>query len=83
MTHESSESLKELVLEVRSDDESLRVDTSYWYILKVTDGQAHIEAKTPYGALYVHALKFIFPGFSSYKLLPVLAFRHQRRDGGT
>lgn len=49
--HESSESLNELVLEVRSDDESLRVDTSYWYVLKVTDGQAHIEAKTPYGAL--------------------------------
>ena len=53
MTHlrKSSESLNELVLEVHSDNESLRVDTSYWYILKVSDGQAHIEAKTPYGAL--------------------------------
>ena len=53
MTHprESSESLNELVLEVRSENESLNVDTSYWYMLKVSDGQAHIEAKTPYGAL--------------------------------
>ena len=53
MTHllESNETLNELVLEVRSDDESLRVDTSYWYILEIKDGQAHIEAKTPYGAL--------------------------------
>ena len=48
---ESSESLNELVLEVHSDNESLHVDTSYWYMLKVSDGQAHIEAKTPYGAL--------------------------------
>lgn len=56
----SSENLNELVLEVRSDNESLHVDTSYWYMLKVSDGQAHIEAKTPYGALYVRALKFIF-----------------------
>lgn len=47
----SSENLNELVLEVRSDNESLHVDTSYWYMLKVSDGQAHIEAKTPYGAL--------------------------------
>ena len=48
---EGSETLDELVLNVRSDDESLRVDTSYWYILKIGDGQANIEAKTPYGAL--------------------------------
>lgn len=47
----SSESLNELVLEVRSDNEGLHVDTSYWYMLKVSDGQGHIEAKTPYGAL--------------------------------
>lgn len=53
MTHllESDETLNQLVLEVHSDDESLRVDTSYWYILEIKDGQAHIEAKTPYGAL--------------------------------
>ncbi|KAL9959394.1 hypothetical protein ACROYT_G032716 [Oculina patagonica] len=49
---ESNDTLNELVLEVRSDDESLGVDTSYWYILEIKDGQAHIEAKTPYGALY-------------------------------
>ena len=49
--HESSKSLNELVVEVRSDNESLLVDTSYWYMLKVSDGQAHIDAKTPYGAL--------------------------------
>lgn len=48
---ESNETLNELVLEVRSDNESLHVDTSYWYTLKVSDGQAHIEAKTPYGVL--------------------------------
>ena len=48
---ESNETLNELDLEVRSDNESLYVDTSYWYILKVSDGQARIEAKTPYGAL--------------------------------
>lgn len=48
---ESDQTLDELVLEVRSDDESLHVDTSYWYILKISDGQAHIEAETPYGAL--------------------------------
>ena len=53
MTHprESSESLNELALEVHSENESLDVDTSYWYMLKVSGGQAHIEAKTPYGAL--------------------------------
>ena len=53
MTHprESSESLNQLVLEVRSENESLHVDTSYWYMLKVSGGQAQIEAKTPYGAL--------------------------------
>lgn len=48
---ESNETLNELVLEVRSDNESLHVDTSYWYILKVSDDQAYIQAKTPYGAL--------------------------------
>ena len=46
-----NQTLSELVLKVRSDNESLRVDTSYWYILEVSNGQASIEAKTPYGAL--------------------------------
>lgn len=47
----SNETLNELVLEVLNDSEMLNVDTSYWYILEIKDGQAHIEAKTPYGAL--------------------------------
>ena len=46
-----SETLNELVLNVRSDEEVLRVDTSYWYMLNISNGQANIEAKTPYGAL--------------------------------
>ena len=48
---EKSETLNELVLNVRSDEEVLRVDTSYRYMLKISNGQANIEAKTPYGAL--------------------------------
>lgn len=48
----SNQTLSELVLEVRSDNESLHVDTSYWYILEISNGKASIEAKTPYGALY-------------------------------
>ncbi|XP_073228638.1 uncharacterized protein [Porites lutea] len=48
----ANQTLSELVLSVRSDNESLQVDTSYWYILKVSNGKASIEAKTPYGALY-------------------------------
>ena len=47
----ANQTLSELVLSVRSDNESLQVDTSYWYILKVSNGKASIEAKTPYGAL--------------------------------
>ena len=47
----SNQTLSELVLEVRSDNESLHVDTSYWYILEISNGKASIEAKTPYGAL--------------------------------
>jgi len=47
-----NQTLSELVLKVRSDNASLRVDTSYWYILEVSNGQASIEAMTPYGALY-------------------------------
>lgn len=47
----SNQTLSELVLKVRSDNESLHVDTSYWYILEISNGQASIEAKTPYGAL--------------------------------
>ena len=48
---EKSETLTELVLNVRSDAEILSVETSYWYMLNITNGQAYIEAKTPYGAL--------------------------------
>ena len=47
----SNQTLSELVLKVRSDNESLHVDTSYWYILEISNGQASVEAKTPYGAL--------------------------------
>ena len=47
----ANQTLSEIVLSVRSDNESLQVDTSYWYILKVSNGKASIEAKTPYGAL--------------------------------
>ena len=47
----ANQTLSELVLSVRSDNESLQVDTSYGYILKVSNGKASIEAKTPYGAL--------------------------------
>ena len=47
----ANQTLRELVLSVRSDNESLQVDTSYGYILKVSNGKASIEAKTPYGAL--------------------------------
>ena len=47
----NDQTLGELVLTVQNDNESLHVDTSYWYMLKVSNGQASIEAKTPYGAL--------------------------------
>lgn len=47
----NDQNLGELVLTVQNDSESLHVDTSYWYTLKVSSGQASIEAKTPYGAL--------------------------------
>ena len=47
----NDQNLGELVLTVQNDNESLHVDTSYWYMLKVSNGQASIEAKTPYGAL--------------------------------
>lgn len=45
------QNLSELVVTVGSDNESLHVDTSYRYMLKISSGQANIEAKTPYGAL--------------------------------
>lgn len=47
----ANQTLSELVLSVRSYNESLQVDTSYGYTLKVSNGKASIEAKTPYGAL--------------------------------
>ncbi|XP_068715024.1 uncharacterized protein [Montipora foliosa] len=48
----NDEALSELFLIVSSDSESLQADTSYNYTLKLSKGQASIESKTPYGALY-------------------------------
>lgn len=47
----NDKALSELFLSVSTDDETLQPDTCYRYILKISNGQASIEAKTPYGAL--------------------------------
>lgn len=48
----NDKALSELFLSVSTDDETLQPVTCYSYTLTISNGQASIKAKTPYGALY-------------------------------